>query len=210
MIGKKIKKAIKEKAILNYRVVAGLQKGEVWIVPTDTLYGIVTTTLRKKSVERVYRLRNRDYKKPCIILTASIEDIARMGVVVSPQLYRFLKKIWPGSVSVVLKVSKKTPFYLHRGTYSLAFRIPRNDALRKLIKKTGPLIAPSANPQGALPARSASEAITYFGDLVDGYVIGKSQNKKPSTLISWNEGRLVLLRKGVIAFSLLKQKVKEF
>lgn len=119
------------------------------------------------------------------------------------------KKIWPGSVSVIIQSPQKTLSHLHRGTYSLAFRIPHDKSLRDLIKKTGPLIAPSANPQGALPAQSIYEAMAYFGDRIDGYVAGKNKNKKPSTLISWNNGGVVLLRKGVIPFSLVKQKLQE-
>lgn len=50
--------------------------------------------------------------------------------------------------------------------------MPADEGLRELLRQTGPLIAPSANPEGAPPARTISEAEAYFGDGVDIYVDG--------------------------------------
>src|SRR5204863_149383 len=62
--------------------------------------------------------------------------------------------------------------YLHRGTNTLALRLPKDESLQNLLKKTGPLIAPSANVEGLPPAKNITDAKKYFGDGVDLYIDG--------------------------------------
>ena len=93
----------------------------------------------------------------------------------------------------------KTEFkYLHRGTKSLAFRLPAKKSLIKILKNTGPLVAPSANLSNEKPAENIKEAKKYFRDKVDFYLVGKSLKKKPSTLIKIDkDGKIETLR-GII------------
>jgi len=74
-------------------------------------------------------------------------------------------------ITVVLNLrDRRKHRYLHRGTGTLAFRIPSKDKLIELLKKTGfPVVAPSANPEGKKPAVDINEAIRYFGDKIDLY-----------------------------------------
>ena len=148
-----------------------LKSGGIAVIPTDTIYGIVTSALSKSSVEKVYTIRGRDEKKPCIVLVTSYTDLEDFGIKVEPFSF------WPGKVSVVLTLPSKklihTLTYLHRGTDTIAFRMihPRHKHLFGLIKKVGPLLAPSANLQGLPPARNITEAKKYFGNAVDMYVV---------------------------------------
>lgn len=107
----------------------------------------------------------------------------------------FLQKNWPGKISTVLPCSDKKFEYLHRGTKSLAFRFPNKSNLVNLIKKTGPLVAPSANPEKLEPAQNIVEARKYFGDKVDFYISGKT-SKLHSTLVEIKNGKIKVLRKG--------------
>jgi L-threonylcarbamoyladenylate synthase len=175
-----------------------LLKGGIAVVPTDTLYGIIGNALNKKTVERIYELKSRNEKKPLIVLVAGYEDIKKCGVQISKEVKKNLDAIWPGKVSVIL-ICKSTKFeYLHRGSQSIAFRMigPRNGHLYKLIKKIGPLVAPSANPEGLKPARNRKEARAYFGKNVDAYVCYGTRESQPSTLISLMDNKIKILRQG--------------
>ncbi|NMB92179.1 MAG: Sua5/YciO/YrdC/YwlC family protein, partial [Parcubacteria group bacterium] len=66
---------------------------------------------------------------------------------------------------------------------TLAFRLPADKNLRKLLEKTGPLVAPSANLEGLPPAKNIIEAKRYFEDLPDLYIDGQEISGKPSKLI---------------------------
>jgi len=183
-------------------IVKILKNKGIGVLPTDTLYGIVGSAYSKEAVERIYKVRGRSPEKPCIILISSISDLKKFGI--STGLIRanrlMLKKVWSGPVSIILHctstVMKKKLKYLHRGKNSLAFRFPKNKSLLALLKKTGPLIAPSANPEGKAPAETVAEAKKYFGDSVDFYVSGGRKTGKPSKIISINvKGEITVLRK---------------
>jgi L-threonylcarbamoyladenylate synthase len=187
-----------------------LKKGGVGVLLTDTIYGLVAPALNKKSVERVYELKKRTPDKPCIVLISDIKDLEKFDIEISPVEKKFLNKFWPGEISIIFELNKKKYFYLHRGTNSLAFRVPKVLKLRKLVSSSGPLIAPSANPEGQLPAKSIRLATKYFGSSIDFYLEGGvTTTTKPSTLIKINEmsTEIIVLRSGAISDLSIAKKI---
>jgi len=161
-----------------------LKQGKVGILPTDTLYGLVASALNDDAVSRVYALKGRTATKKCITLISSLADLSDFGVVLTDAQREVLEHLWPGPVSVVFPSG-------------MSFRLPDNPALISFLKESGPLIAPSANPEGLPPAETIEEAQKYFGDTVDFYKEGGRLSGEPSTLVSLDEsGSLTLLRQG--------------
>lgn len=179
----------------NQDLINVLAKGGVVVMPTDTLYGIVGLAKEAKTVERIYQARQRNPEKPCIVLIGNIAQLADFSIVLSTEQKEELDKYWPGPVSVVLDCMDETLSYLHRGTNTLAFRLPGYQDLRELLLQTGPLIAPSANIEGMAPAVNIQEAREYFGDSVDMYIDGGEISGKASKVIKLNKnGSVVVLR----------------
>lgn len=167
----------------------------VVVMPTDTIYGIVGRALNPNTVLRIYGARKRSPEKPCIILIDSVAELAKFSINLSSEQEEILEKKWPGPVSIIFDCLEEPFFYLHRGTKTLAFRLPKNTDLQNLIKKTGPLIAPSANPEGEISAEDVSKAKEYFDDLVDLYVDGGKIIGRPSKLIKLHkDGSITILR----------------
>ena len=131
--------------------------------------------------------------KASIILIDSPDRLRLFGIKPTNTLIETLSKYWPGPVSVILDCDDDRYSYLHRGTKALAFRLPSDDNLRKLIKETGPIIAPSANIEGMPPAKNNDEAYQYFGDGVDIYVDGPSSDKA-SKIIKISEDQVEIIR----------------
>jgi L-threonylcarbamoyladenylate synthase len=157
--------------------------GELVVLPTDTLYGLVASALNPRAIKKIYRVKKRDPQKPLITLIASKRDLKMFGLKLTPAQTATLKKLWPGPTSVIIK--------------GQAFRLPALPALRLLLRATGPLVAPSANPEGLAPAKSAREAEAYFGSQVALYVAGPVKTGAPSTLLKLDEaGQIELLRSG--------------
>ena len=181
-------------------LVTALNRGGLAVIPTDTLYGIVACARNKDAAERLYTLRHTSSRKPFIILIDRIETVTDFGVILTTTQKQFLKKVWPGKVSVILPCTLKRFSYLHRGTQSLAFRVPKPKNLRALLRKTGPLVAPSANSEGEKPAQTIREAKKYFGDAVALYVPGLVR-RAPSTLISMLGPTPVVIRRGTVKIS---------
>lgn len=174
-----------------------LKNGGIAVVPTDTIYGLVGQALKNKTVERIYKVRKRSPDKPFIILISSVSDLKKFGVKIDSKIKKILEKYWPGPVSVILDCDKKLD-YLHRGTNSLAFRLPNDDWLISILKKTGPLVAPSANLEGQNPALTIKQAKRYFSNNVDFYFDRGKIESEPSTLIKIDSGNIIVLRSGSV------------
>lgn len=183
---------------MKFNLLKTLKDGGIVVAPTDTIYGVLGSALNKKTVERIYKVRGRDEKKPCIILISSFVQLEKVGIKISKQEKELLMNFWPGKVSVILPCPSSKFEYLHRGKKDLAIRMigPKNKNLYEAINKAGPLIAPSANPQGLNPANNINEAKKYFGDKVDLYINGGTKISKPSTLVRFKHGNIEILRQG--------------
>lgn len=176
-----------------------LKEGVIAVMPTDTIYGICGSALNKQTIEKIYKLRKRSPQKPMIILISNFDDLKIFGIELNNKEIKILKKLWPGKVSVILEMKKyfKKFKYLHRGTKTLAFRLPKPKWLRNILKISGPLVAPSANWESYEPAKTINEAKKYFGNNVVYYDGGKIIGK-PSTLIKLKNGKIEILRQGEV------------
>ena len=179
------------------KIIALLRTGKIGILPTDTLYGIVGTAKTPSVVKRIYKIKRRSPKKPLIILISDWDMLAQFSATLAQKEIGILEKLWPGPFSVILPIKEKKKFsYLHRGAQSLAFRWPKDKWLLSIIAKSGPLVAPSANPEGLPPAKTAKEAQMYFGKEVDFYVKGRRREGPASTLIKFSKSKIQYLRRG--------------
>lgn len=173
-----------------------LKDGGVGVLATDTLYGIVGQALNKETVTRIYKIKGRAPEKPLIILISDQNQLKVLGVELTPKAEEILGEVWPGPVSVVLAIESENFEYLDRGTRTLAFRLPKSKRLTEIINETGPLVAPSANPEGSEPAKNIKEARDYFGTLVDFYSDSGRIDGEPSTLIRIKNDGIEVLRRG--------------
>ncbi len=179
-----------------------LDKGEILVTKTDTIYGILARALEKESVEKIYEIKGRDENKPFVIIIPNKDSLRDFGVDVKQEGTKdLLFQSWPGAVTIIFDISDSSKIkelkYLHRGSASLAFRVPKDQFLINLLNETGPLVAPSANPQGKTPAINIKEAERYFGDKIDIYHNrGEVLNNTPSKIIKINkDGQINVIRK---------------
>jgi len=149
------------------KLITVLKNGGIAVVRTDTLYGIVARADDESAVERVYEVKHRQPHKSCIVLVGSVDQA--YGDV--EELAYDINEISDTPTSFLLESATAPPWLLRQNSY-LAHRLPSVEWLREVARATGPLIAPSANPEGASPARTIDEAKAYFGDRIDMYVDG--------------------------------------
>ena len=163
------------------QIIKILKSGGIGVMPTDTLYGLVGSAFSKKAINRIYKIKNRDKKKKMIVLISSLKDLEKFNIKINKEQDKILSKFWPGKVSIILN--------------NIAFRLPAKKSLIEILKKTGPLVAPSANPENLEPAENIKKAKEYFGGNVDFYLSGGTLKSKPSTLIKINKkGEIEVLR----------------
>lgn len=168
-----------------------LKNGGVAVIRTDTIYGIVGRADNRETVERIFRIKGRAPEKSPIVL---ISDPSDMLDTCDASTLKMLQSYWPGPNSIILP-SKDGPAWITRGNKSIAYRLPAHAPLQALIRAVGPLVAPSANPEGLLPAETIKQARHYFGESVDYYCDnGEVTDQTPSSLFRYEDDNFIKLR----------------
>jgi L-threonylcarbamoyladenylate synthase len=150
-----------------------LLKGEIGILPTDTVYGIHCLADKEHLLNNVSSIKGRDVDMPFITLIADISDLEKYQVNSKDYSQDLISQFWPGPNTLIFNCLDNV---------SRSFRLPDNYFLLGLLKEIGPLISTSANPHGKEPAKNCNQAQEYFGDRVNFYVDGGILNNEPSRI----------------------------
>lgn len=180
----------------NPKLVELIRAGGIGVIPTDTIYGLVCSAFDEDAVEKVFEIKGRDKGKPPIILISNTSELKNFEVTLSKTQRELLTSYWPGAVSVVLPTTSGKLNYLSRGLGTLTFRLPAENKLVSLLQKTGPLIAPSANPQDQEPVHNVDDVMNVFIGQIDFVVDGGEIIGKSSTLIDLTGDITKVLRQG--------------
>jgi L-threonylcarbamoyladenylate synthase len=181
-------------------------QGEIFIYPTDTIYGVGGNPFNKTAVDKINKLKNRTEKKRFILLINNVETLLNFVELEDKLHLDFLNKIWPTPVSVILKLNNKTSRKLNGKT--AAFRIPGNNFCRVLLNQIkAPLISTSVNKSNQKPLTDHSIIKDEFESEVKAIFYTKNKlSSAASTLIKLTGKNPVLLREGRIKFVDLLQK----
>jgi len=146
--------------------------GEVFIYPTDTVYGIGCDCTNLKAVRRVKEIKGRDFKKPLslafpdtLISKASIFDDF---VFLDPEKKEIMEEFLPGPYTFILGKKDKIPDEVTGGLPTVGVRIPEVDFLLDIIRRTGvPIVTTSANLSGEPPTNDFRRIDRKLLDEVD-------------------------------------------
>jgi L-threonylcarbamoyladenylate synthase len=181
-------------------------EGNVFIYPTDTIYGFGANPFNEEAVEKINVIKRRDLGKKYIMLIDSIENLLKYIEVQSEKHIDFLLSIWPNPVSVVLKLNSETSKLL--GMETGAFRIPNHRFCLKLISELKmPLISTSVNRSNESPMLEHSMIQDEFSEEVGAIFYSEKKSFfEASTLIDLSNSKPILLRKGKMNFEELFEK----
>jgi L-threonylcarbamoyladenylate synthase len=166
-------------------LIAGfLKKGKVIVYPTDTIYGLGCLASEKKAINKVYRIKKREKKKPLLVLISDFKMLSGYFLVDKKQT-AYLRKVWPGMISVILNKKKLLSNELSAGLSSVAVRLPKSRFLTKMIKEAGgPIVSTSLNLSGEKPVEIVDNLSKYFKGAKPDFVVDAGiLDGKPSKLI---------------------------
>lgn len=182
-----------------------LKKGDVAILPSDTVYSLTASVEFPASVSRIAKIKGRKQTQPFSIFVSGWKDLLRQSKK-RPGYFGKLKKLLPGPYTFVLPARSGLPkLCVSKGKVGL--RWPDFPLLSKLVKKTGaPLVATSANRTGKPPLRSGQEAIAEFPDEADLILdSGKLPLSAVSTVVEFLPEEAIIWRKGAGYKKLMQQ-----
>jgi L-threonylcarbamoyladenylate synthase len=187
---------------------AALRRGQLVVLPTDTVYGVAAEAFDPIAVDRLLAAkgRGRDMPPPVLVGTvraaiALIQELGEMGK-------DLIDEFWPGGLTLIFKSSPTLVWDIGETKGTVAIRMPLHAVALGLLKKTGPLAVSSANYSGQPPATTADEAVAQLGDSVAVYLDGGScAGDVPSTIVDLTGSVPRLLRPGVIPPDRLREVV---
>lgn len=176
-----------------------LLSGEVVAIPTETVYGLAAVFDNPTAIEKIYKLKNRPPENPLIMHLANPEDILPFIEFLPPEFDLLSKNFWPGALTLVLPVIvDKIPEIVRAGLPTQAFRIPSHPLALELLKKTGPLVAPSANLSGRPSSVSETHVETDFGLQFPVLAGGNCTSGVESTILIYSNDKWTIGRLGAI------------
>lgn len=186
---------------------AALQRGEVIVFPTETLYGLGADALNAAAVEQVFQLKGRDLNNPFPVLVADVTMLDRLVASVPPLAQKLMDHFWPGPLTIVLPARHDIPRPLVSRTGGIGVRVSSQPIAARLLALLGhPLTATSANPSGKEPARTLGEAKQYFADRITMFVDGGIlTSQRGSTVVEANAAHVKVIREGEISAAELQR-----
>jgi L-threonylcarbamoyladenylate synthase len=187
---------------------AALGKGELAVLPTDTVYGVGADAFSPHAVGVLLAAKGRGRQMPPPVLVGSrraafalVEDVSSSGS-------DLIDEFWPGGLTLVFRSSRSLIWDLGDTKGTVAVRMPLHPVALDLLKETGPLAVSSANLSGSPPATTADEAISQLGDAVSVYLDGgPCLGDVASTIVDVTGPVPRLLRRGVITVERLRNVV---
>lgn len=187
-----------------------VQRGQLVVLPTDTVYGVGADAFSPAAVRRLLEAkgRGRDMPPPVLVSAATTLDALAVGV---PSYARALvEELWPGPLTIVCRQQPSLQWDLGDTRGTVAVRMPDDEVALAVLERTGPLAVSSANLTGRPAATDADQAEEMLGDAVAVIVdAGASPGGEASTIIDVTvpEGRV--LRLGALSLEQLNAAIEE-
>jgi L-threonylcarbamoyladenylate synthase len=180
-------------------IVACLQTGGVVLIPTDTVYGLAVSPNFDESIDRLFALKRRPRNVNLPIMVASDAELEPLGFEVSDSARRLLRSpLIPGSLTLAMGFSSDfRPAWL-AGRDEAAVRIPNDERLLAVLRKTGPLLVTSANAHSAETPDNVADILAQLDGAPDLSIDGGMLRTTASTLVNCRVDPPLIERLGVV------------
>ena len=187
---------------------SALRRGELVVLPTDTVYGIAAEAFDPVAVDGLLKAKGRGRDMPPPVLVGTVRAAMALVMDLTDTGKDLIDEFWPGGLTLVCRSSPTLVWDLGETKGTVAVRMPLHHVALDLLKKTGPLAVSSANVSGQPPATTADEAMAQLGDSVSVYLdAGPCAGDVPSTIVNLTGSVPRLLRRGVISVERLQDVV---
>ena len=176
-----------------------ISQGGIVVFPTDTVYGIGCNPYNKDAVEKIYKIKSRDFSKPFPVLVYS-KEIAERIALFDVFTKKIVERFWPGPLTIILKLTDESLKKSLNLTDKIALRVPNHKCTLGLLKKCNLLVGTSANISGHSSFTNPDECfnnIQKYDIFVDGGII---TSKLESTIIEIENEEIKIIREGSLSY----------
>ena len=186
-----------------------VQRGQLVVLPTDTVYGVGADAFDAAAVRRLLAAKGRGRDMPPPVLVSAPTTLDALAVGVPAYARALIEELWPGPLTLVCRQQPSLQWDLGDTRGTVAVRMPDHLVALELLARTGPLAVSSANRTGLDAATDADRAEAMLGDsvavLLDG---GPTPGAVPSTIVDATGDTGRVLRVGAIGLDRLNEVVE--
>lgn len=176
---------------------AVLDDGGIIIFPTDTVYAYGCDIRDKRAIERIYRLKKMERKKPISFIFSSLSEISSYTRNISDEHFKIMKKALPGPYTFILNASKLVPGIVVTNQKTIGVRIPDHKIPQELVRALGrPILATSINTSEGEYLINPEDLEKVFRNEVDLVLDAGPKISSPSTVVDMSGGGIEIIREG--------------
>lgn len=189
-----------------------LGSGDLMLLPTETVYGVGVSVAayarygdemppEDSGYRRIFSLKQRSLAQTVPWLVSGVADLDRFGRNVPDEIRALATACWPGALTVVVEASDEVPAFMRASDGTVALRSSASPVVAALVRAcASPLAVTSANTHGLPAPCSFAEVEARILEGVDAAIdAGETACRDASTIVSYQDGALRVLREGAIA-----------
>ncbi|MFH9351863.1 L-threonylcarbamoyladenylate synthase [Kitasatospora sp. NPDC017646] len=189
---------------------SAIRRGELVVLPTDTLYGVGADAFSPEAVGELLAAKGRGRTMPSPVLVGSPTTLHGLVTDFSEQAWELVDAFWPGGLTLVARHQPSLRWDLGETRGTVAVRMPLHPVAIELLNTTGPLAVSSANRTGGPSPATCDEAQAQLGDAISVYLDGGQADHATASSIVDVTGKVpVLLRAGAISLEQLREVVPD-
>lgn len=187
------------------KIINVLSKGEIAILPTDTVYGLTGDATSLKAIKLANDIKKREKSQPLLILVSSIDMLKKYTKNISDLELEVINKYWPNKLTVLFEKNDLLSDELTASSPYVGVRMPDNKLLLDIMNKYNkPLLSTSANIHSKDVITKISLLEDEMRDSVSYIYDAGELSTTASTLIKIENGKIKILREGELASQILK------
>ncbi|MEU6310065.1 L-threonylcarbamoyladenylate synthase [Streptomyces sp. NPDC047014] len=189
---------------------SAVRRGELVVLPTDTLYGIGADAFSPEAVQDLLAAKGRGRGMPTPVLIGSPNTLHGLVTDFSEQAWELVDAFWPGALTIVAKHQPSLAWDLGDTGGTVAVRMPLHPVAIELLTEVGPMAVSSANLTGHPAPEDCDAAREMLGDSVSVYLDGgPTPGIQPSSIVDVTGKVPVLLRAGALTAEQLREVVPD-
>ncbi|MEV4192987.1 L-threonylcarbamoyladenylate synthase [Streptomyces toxytricini] len=189
---------------------SAVRRGELVVLPTDTLYGIGADAFSAEAVGDLLAAKGRGRSMPTPVLIGSPNTLHGLVTDFSEQAWELVDAFWPGALTLVATHQPSLAWDLGETRGTVAVRMPLHPVAIELLTEVGPMAVSSANLSGHPAPEDCDAARRMLGDSVSVYLDGgPTPGIQPSSIVDVTGKVPVLLREGALSAGQLREVVPD-
>lgn len=177
-----------------------INKGEIIIFPTDTIYALGCLMTNKQGIERICRILGKKEKQAKMsLICPNISVISQYTQQIDNNVFKTMKRYLPGPYTFILKSNNYVQKFFKNNKEEIGVRIPNNEILNGLAEfLDAPLISTSLNTEDGVQRffTDPDEIEQTFQHTVDILLDGGIGDNAESTILDCTGDEIEMIREG--------------